>query len=111
MVSLLDLKFVRFMTDSPLQVALTAMWSMKAMSLCWDTDCTIRLYQEAVMISISLSSIWMVGTRLQGYRLSVGHRTERAKLVVGIQTDRALVLSPYPLEQYSSTSRIELLIW
>jgi hypothetical protein len=53
----------------------------------------MRLYQEAVMILISLSSIWMAGTRLQGYRLSVGRRIERSKLDAGIQTERASVLA------------------
>lgn len=54
------------------------------MLLCWDTGCTMRLYQGTAMILISLSSIWMVGTRLLDYLLSAGLITERAKVDAGI---------------------------
>jgi hypothetical protein len=48
------------------------------MLLCWGTDYATQLYQGAVTILISSSSIWMVGTRLQDCHLSVGLSTERA---------------------------------
>jgi hypothetical protein len=60
------------------------------MLLCWDTDCTMRLYPGAVMILILSSSIWMVGTRLLACLLSAGLITERAEIDVGVlQSDSA----------------------
>jgi hypothetical protein len=55
------------------------------MSLCWDIDCTMQLYQGVAMTSIWLSSIWMVGIRLRDSRPSVGHRIRGAEAYVGIR--------------------------